>query len=45
MTAGLVLGDQSRSRDTLLALRPHAQVLLVSRDEQDVAEVLTALRA
>lgn len=45
MTAGLVLGDQALSRDTLLALRPHAQVLLVSRDEQDVAEVLTALRA
>jgi hypothetical protein len=45
MTAGLVLGDQSLSRDTLLALRPHAQVLLISHDEQDVAEVLTALRA
>jgi hypothetical protein len=27
------------------ALRPHAQVLLVTPDPQDVAEVLTAIRA
>jgi hypothetical protein len=45
MTAGLVLGDQQAVAHTLVALRPHAQVLLVTRDEQDVAEVLTALRA
>lgn len=45
MTAGLVLGDQEAVATTLVALRPHAQVLLVTADEQDVAEVLTALRA
>ncbi|MDT7616781.1 MAG: hypothetical protein QOF00_4228 [Pseudonocardiales bacterium] len=45
MTAGLVLGEQHDVADTVTALRPHAQVLLVTRDEQDVAEVLSALRA
>ncbi len=45
MTAGLVLGGQEAVAHTLVALRPHAQVLLVTSDEQDVAEVLTALRA
>jgi hypothetical protein len=45
MTAGLVLGGQHEVRNTLVALRPHAQVLLVTRDESDVADVLTALRA
>jgi hypothetical protein len=45
MTAGVVLGERSRVADTLLALRSHAQVLLISRDDQDVAEVLTAIRA
>ena len=45
MTAGLVLGDRGDVGDTVTALRPYAQVLLVTRDEQDVAEVLTALRA
>ena len=45
MTAGLVLGAQEAVAHTLVALRPHAQVLLVTSDEQDVAEVLTALRA
>ena len=45
MTAGLILGDRGEVGDTVTALRPHTQVLLVSRDEQDVAEVLTALRA
>jgi hypothetical protein len=45
MTAGLVLGNQHEVAHTLVALRPHAQVLLVTRDDQDVAEVLTALRA
>jgi hypothetical protein len=45
MTAGLVLGEQHDVADTVTALRPHALVLLVTRDEQDVAEVLSALRA
>jgi hypothetical protein len=45
MTAGIVLGDQDRLGGTVRALRPHAQVLLVTPDPQDVAEVLTAIRA
>lgn len=45
MTAGLVLGEQWAVSATLGALRPHAQVLLVTRDDQDLAEMLTALRA
>lgn len=45
MTAGLVLGDRLAVRDTVAALRPHARVLLVTRDDQDVVEVLSALRA
>lgn len=50
MTAGLIL-DQARTDaggrggSTASALRPHARVLLVTRDEQDVTEVLVALRA
>jgi hypothetical protein len=45
MTAGLALGEREAVGRTILALRPHAQVLLVSADEQDLTEVLTALRA
>jgi hypothetical protein len=45
MTAGLALGEPREVADTVLALRPHAQVLLVSRDDSDLAEVLGALRA
>jgi hypothetical protein len=45
MTAGLALGERQALGRTILALRPHAQVLLVSADEQDLTEVLTALRA
>lgn len=45
MTAGMVLGEQHDVADTVAALRPHAQVLVVTSDDQDVAEVLTALRA
>jgi hypothetical protein len=45
MTAGLVLGDRHEVGDVVAALRPYAQVLLVTSDEQDVHEVLTALRA
>jgi hypothetical protein len=45
MTAGVVLGARDAVADTVLALRPYAQVLLVSRDESDVAELLTAIRA
>jgi hypothetical protein len=45
MTAGLILGERQEVRDTVLALRPHAQVLLITGDDQDAAELLTALRA
>lgn len=50
MTAGLILdeartGAGGRGGGTASALRPHARVLLVTRDEQDVTEVLVALRA
>lgn len=45
MTAGVVLGAPAGVGGTVRALRPHARVLLVSQDEQDVAELLSALRA
>lgn len=45
MTAGVVLGDARDTGAAVSALRPYARVLLVTRDELDVAEVLTALRA
>ncbi|WP_238014960.1 hypothetical protein KZZ52_33350 [Dactylosporangium sp. AC04546] len=44
MTAGLVLAGQD-TRVTVSALRPHARVLMVTHDEQDLTELLTALRA
>jgi hypothetical protein len=45
MTAGLVIGNGYRHGAALAALRPHARVLLPSADENDVIELLTALRA
>jgi hypothetical protein len=45
MAAGIILGDARDARDVVTALRPHAQVLMVTSDEQDLSEVLTALRA
>lgn len=45
MTTGLVFGEGSEVAAAVSALRPHARVLLVSSDEDDVPEVLTALRA
>ena len=44
MTAGLVLGDGFEAEDAVAALRPYARVLLLSADESDVFELLTALR-
>jgi hypothetical protein len=44
MTAGLVLGDGYEAEDAVAALRPYARVLLLSADESDVFELLTALR-
>jgi hypothetical protein len=45
MTAGLVLGSGRPVMSAVSALRPHARVLLLSQDEDDVVELLTALRA
>ena len=45
MTAGLVLADGHDAGAAVSALRPHARVLMVTQDERDVSEVLTALRA
>lgn len=44
-TGGVVFGDEANVRSAVAALRPHARVLLVTQDEDDVAAVLTALRA
>jgi hypothetical protein len=45
MTAGLILGDRADVGEAVSALRPYARNLMVTDDEEDVAEVLTALRA
>jgi hypothetical protein len=45
MTAGVVIADGHDAEATVSALRPHARVLMVTHDEHDVAEVLSALRA
>jgi len=45
MTAGLILGEQSAVAAAVAALRPYARNLMVTNDEDDVAEVLRALRA
>jgi hypothetical protein len=45
MTAGLVLSDGRDASAAVSALRPYARVLMVTKDENDVSEVLTALRA
>ena len=45
MTAGLVLGGGPEAMTAVRFLRPHARVLMVSSDEDDVADILTALRA
>ncbi|HEX8858963.1 MAG TPA: hypothetical protein VGC06_07685 [Actinomycetes bacterium] len=43
-TTGLVFG-QGRAAAVISVLRRHARVLVVSGDEDDVPELLTALRA
>ncbi|HEX5937796.1 MAG TPA: 3-methyl-2-oxobutanoate hydroxymethyltransferase [Actinomycetota bacterium] len=45
MTAGLVVHGRDGSNDAVNVLRPYASVLVVSPDEQYIADVLTALRA
>jgi hypothetical protein len=44
MTAGLILGDRLEVGAAVSALRPYAPVLLVSDDDGDLADLLTALR-
>jgi hypothetical protein len=45
MMAGMILGERLELSAAVSALRPYAPVLMVSRDEDDVSELLTALRA
>jgi hypothetical protein len=45
MLAGLILGDPLEAGAAVAALRPWAPVLMTSGDEDDVSELLTALRA
>lgn len=46
MTAGLLLtGDGALSGETLAAIRPHARILLVPADQDDLLDLLTAIRA
>jgi hypothetical protein len=45
MTAGLILGDRLDVGEAVSALRPYARNLMVTEDEDDVAAVLSALRA
>lgn len=45
MTAGLVLDSGHVTNGALVALRPHARVLLVPADRDDLFEFLKAIRA
>jgi hypothetical protein len=45
MAAGLILGAREEVGEAVAALRPYARNLLITEDEDDVAAVLTALRA
>lgn len=44
MTAGLVVAEGGMAEEAVAALRPHAMVLVVTTDEDDVPEMLGALR-
>jgi hypothetical protein len=44
-TAALILGDTPELGPAVSALRPYARILMATADEDDVSEVLTALRA
>jgi hypothetical protein len=44
-TAGLILGEGLEVGAAVSALRPYARILMATDDEDDVFEVLTALRA
>lgn len=45
MTTGLILGERREVARAVSVLRPYARNLMVTEEEEDVAEVLTALRA
>ena len=45
MTAGLVVTPSALTSDALLNLRPHARILLVPAEEDDLIELLRATRA
>lgn len=45
MVAGIVFGEDADVREAVLAQRPYARFLLISREDDDLAEILTALRA
>ncbi|MGH3342961.1 MAG: hypothetical protein ACRDPK_08785 [Carbonactinosporaceae bacterium] len=44
MSAGLIVSDSDEVHEAVSALRPHAMVLVVLADENDVPPILTALR-
>jgi hypothetical protein len=44
MTAGLVVAEGGMAERAVASLRPHAMVLVVTTDEEDVPEMLRALR-
>jgi hypothetical protein len=45
MTAGLVLTPGRLDAEALMVLRPHARILLVPAEEDDLVELLRAIRA
>lgn len=45
MTAGLVMTPGTLTSDALTRLRPHARILLVPADDDDLVELLRATRA
>jgi hypothetical protein len=45
MTAGVILGRDHDVDAAVTALRPHARVLLVTNDQNDVAEIMSAVGA
>jgi hypothetical protein len=45
MTAGVILGRDHDVDAAVTALRPHARVLLVTNDKNDVAEIMSAVGA
>lgn len=45
MTVGVVLAEPAETQAVVTAMRPHTRMLMVSKDDGDVPEVLRALRA